>query len=366
MDFIARPLGKFMLFIYDTIAFQNYGLAIIIFTILVKLALLPLTLKQLKSSGKMQELQPLIADIQKRYKDDKEKMNQEMMKVYQEHHYNPAGGCLPLLIQMPILLTLYWVIVQPIKFMVGVPEESIPKILEVAAKGLDLTVQAMGHGEIRAMNYFFEHRDALSQVSGLLDESKLINFNNFLGLHLGEQATFDLGKLFGPEARIYIPLFILAIVATVTTFISTKLSMPKKTNSGQQQNAAGSSMTNSMMYIGPVMTLVFSFQMPAGVILYWMSTYVVSIFQQLYVNKFVMNKNKKEDPLNIAANKKQDGAKALGSGNEAAGGSTALSGGGDIDAKQQGQGGGKKKNNPQKGGSGKGGNKGGGKKKGAK
>lgn len=368
MDFIAIPLGKFMLFIYNTIAFHNYGLAIIIFTILVKLALLPLTLKQLKSSGKMQELQPLIADIQKRYKDDKEKMNQEMMKVYQEHHYNPAGGCLPLLIQMPILITLYWVIIQPIKFMVGVPVESIPKILEVAAKGMDLANKVVSHKEIMAMNYFFNNRDALSQVSGLLKESDLINFNNFLGLHLGEQATFNLQTLFGPDAHIYIPLFILAIAATATTYISTKLSMPKKTNSGPQQNAAGSSMTNSMMYIGPVMTLVFSFQMPAGVILYWMIGYVVSIFQQLYINKFVMNKDKKEDPKNIAVNKKQGAGNSTGSANEAAGEGTALGNGGNTDAKQLNSGGGTKQNNPQKGGqgAGKGGNKGGGKKKGAK
>lgn len=372
MDFIAIPLGKFMMFIYKTIAFQNYGLAIIIFTILVKLALLPLTLKQLKSSGKMQELQPVIADIQKRYKDDKEKMNQEMMKVYQEHHYNPAGGCLPLLVQMPILITLYWVIVQPLKFMLGITSDEIRnKIIEVAAKGMNLTVQAMGHGEIKAMNYFFDHRDALSQVSGLLHENELINFNNFLGLHLGETATYNIQKLFGPEAHIYIPLFILVIVSTATTYISTKLTMPKNTNNGAKQNAAGSSMTNSMMYIGPVMTLLFSFQLPAGVILYWMIGYVVSIFQQLYINKFVLNKNKKEEPKNISANK-TDGTPGSG---ETAGASATLDNGRNADAKQLNAGNATNKNNAQKGGpgndkggnkSGSGGNKSSGKKKDAK
>lgn len=93
-DFLAYPLGKFLKFIYD-IAFENYGLAIIIFTFIVRLALLPLTIKQHKSTMKMQEIQPLINDIQKKYKDDREAMNQELMKLYQEHNYNPAGGCLP-------------------------------------------------------------------------------------------------------------------------------------------------------------------------------------------------------------------------------------------------------------------------------
>lgn len=361
LDLIAIPLGKFLLFIYNSVAFQNYGLAIIIFTIIVKLALLPLTLKQLKSSAKQQELQPIIADIQKRYKDDKEKLNQEMMKVYKENNFNPASGCLPLLIQMPILLTLYWVIVQPLKFMLGKSPEVITTLIEVARKGLNITVQAMGfQKELATLNYFNENREALSQVTGLLKSSELIDFNSFLGLHLGEIAKYDPNLLFGEKAYIYIPLFILAIVATATTFISTKLTMPKKKpNSGAQQNAMGSSMTNSMMYIGPIMTLMFSFQLPAGVVLYWMIGYVFAIFQQLYINKFVLNKHEKPDQKAITGKKTEDSGKALGSGDENTGGST--------DGKQLNAGGGTKKNDSVKGSSGgnKGGSKGG-KKKGAK
>ena len=118
-DFIAKPLGQFLYFVYNTIAFKNYGLAIIIFTIVIKLVLLPLTIKQYRSTAKMQEIQPLIEDIQRRYKNDKEKMNQELMKLYQEHKYNPAGGCLPLLIQMPILFSLDCAINQPLRFILN-------------------------------------------------------------------------------------------------------------------------------------------------------------------------------------------------------------------------------------------------------
>jgi len=318
LDIIARPLGKFLLFIYNTVAFQNYGLAIIFFTIVVKLALLPLTLKQLKSSSKMQELQPKIAEIQKRYKDDKEKLNQEMMKVYQENNYNPASGCLPLLVQMPILITLYWVIVQPLKFMLDKPQDTINKLVEVASKGLNLATQAMTtQKELMTLNYFNEHKEALSQVTGLLDRSELIDFNNFLGLHLGEIAKFQPQDVFGAQSYIYLPLFILAIVAAATTYLSTKLSMPKKVEgSGSQQNAMGSSMTNSMMYIGPIMTLMFSFQLPAGVVLYWMIGYVFTIFQQLYINKFVLNKHDKQDQKAITDKKNNDGSKALDSGSK--------------------------------------------------
>ena len=288
LDYIARPLGVFLKFIYDTIAFQNYGLAIIVFTIIVRAAMLPLTLKQYKSTAKMQEIQPLINDVQKRYKDDKEKLNQELMKLYKEHNYNPAGGCLPMIIQMPIILSLYWVIVQPLKFMLGKAEDTvIPKLIEVASQALGKTIQQMGsQKELLTMNYFHGNPDALSKVPGLLERSELIDFNNFLGLHLGEIATYKPEQLFGPDAGIYIPLLILVILATVTTFFSTKLSMPKAKPDAQKGGASGCS-NNSMMYMGPAMTLIFAFQMPAGVILYWMIGYVVGIVQQLYINKHI-------------------------------------------------------------------------------
>lgn len=313
-DIIARPLGKFLLFIYNTVAFQNYGLAIIFFTVLVKLVLLPLTLKQYKSSAKMQELQPIIADIQKRYKDDKEKLNQEMMKVYQENNYNPASGCLPILLQMPILITLYWVIIQPIKFMLGKPIETVDKLVEVATKALG--DKAIGfQKELATLNYFNENRDALSQVSGLLNKNELVDFNNFLGLHLGRIASYKTGDLFGAEAYIYLPLLLLALLAVATTYVSTKLTMPKPNQNGVQQNAMASSMTNSMMYIGPLMTLMFSFQLPAGVVLYWMIGYVFAIFQQLYINKYVLKKHEKPAQKVITDKKSADGSKTLDSGN---------------------------------------------------
>ena len=296
LDVIARPLGQFLYFIYNTLAFHNYGLAIIIFTLVVKLVLMPLTLKQYKSTTKMQAIQPQLQDIQKRYKNDKEKLNQEMMKLYQENGVNPAGGCLPLLVQMPILISLYWVIVQPLKFMLGKTQDQITKIIEAftaAASSLGTAVDQNAMlgtiKELSALNFFNEHRNFLEKVSGLLDVKELINFN-FLGLHLGRIASYSTKDLFGPEAYIYLPLLLLPIIGVITTFLSTKLSMPKK-NPNAPQTGMASSMTNSMMYIGPVMTLIFSFQLPAGVVLYWICGYVFQIFQQLYINKTILKKN---------------------------------------------------------------------------
>ena len=296
LDYICIPLGKFLYFIYNTVGLHYYGLAIIIFTIVVKLVLLPLTLKQYKSTTKMQAIQPQLQEIQKRYKNDKEKLNQEMMKLYQENGVNPAGGCLPLLVQMPILISLYWVIVQPLKFMLGKTEEQITKIVEAFTTALSATGAAVDKNlmlstikELSALNFFNDNRNLLDKVSGLLSADELINFN-FLGLHLGRTASYSTEKLFGPEAYIYLPLLLLPIIGVITTFLSTKLSMPKK-NPNNPQTGMASSMSNSMMYMGPVMTLIFSFQLPAGVVLYWISGYVFQIFQQLYINKTILKKH---------------------------------------------------------------------------
>ncbi len=303
LDFIAYPLGKFLFFIYNTLAFNNYGLAIIIFTVVVKLVLLPLTVKQYHSTSKMQELQPLIQDIQKRYKNDKEKLNAETMKVYSENKVNPAGGCLPLLIQMPILLSLYWVIVQPLKFMLGKSEEQINNIISVATTGLEQMGEKVTglQQELAALNYFNGHPAALSQVTGNLNASELINFN-FLGLKLGYTATYDVGKLFdfaGGQAAIYLPLLILPIVGVITTYIATSMAMPKtkpgSSSGSNQQMAMANSMTNSMKYMGPIMTLIFSFQLPAGVVLYWIAGYVFQIGQQFYINKLTKRKKAQQE-----------------------------------------------------------------------
>jgi YidC/Oxa1 family membrane protein insertase len=145
LDFIALPLGQFLHFIYNFIAFKNYGLAIILFTIFVKLAILPLAVKQYRSMAKMQEVQPHLQEIQRKYKNDKEKLNQETLKIYQEYKVNPAGGCLPLLIQMPIIISLYWVIQKPLTYMLGLGHQ----ITELAAQyGIDPTPKAGSNIEI--------------------------------------------------------------------------------------------------------------------------------------------------------------------------------------------------------------------------
>ncbi len=123
---IGNVLGMFLSFIYNLV--NNYAMAIVIFTILVKVVLLPLTLNQLKSTKKMQELQPKLKKLQEKYKNDKETLNVKTMELYKEEKINPVGGCLPLLVQMPILFGLFAVLRDPGRYVFA----NNPELLEKA------------------------------------------------------------------------------------------------------------------------------------------------------------------------------------------------------------------------------------------
>lgn len=285
-DFIAGPLGKALYFIYDVLAFRNYGIAIIFFTFFIKIVMMPLTIKQTKSTAKMTEVQPMLQDIQKRYAGDKEKINQETMKLYQEKGVNPMGGCLPLLIQFPILISLFSVITRPLTFMLGKSKEVIEILKTFVSGQLGVVTR---YPEIEILNYFQAHTADLNlePVKGLLNQPELINFN-FLGLNLGLTPTISTEKLFGAEMWTYLPLLLIPILATALTFLSTKLTAPQPTGGTDKQ--AGS--MKMMQYMGPVITLIFSFQLPAGIGLYWMAQNVFQVLERLAINKFILNKPK--------------------------------------------------------------------------
>lgn len=119
-DIISRPFGALLRIIFDFTG--SYGYAIILFTILTKVLLLPVNIKQTQSTKKMNEINPKMKEIQTKYKGNPEKMNEKLMELYKEHNYNPASGCLPILIQLPIIIALFGVLQNPTKF-VFTPEE---------------------------------------------------------------------------------------------------------------------------------------------------------------------------------------------------------------------------------------------------
>lgn len=185
----------------------SYGLSIILLTVLFELILLPLNIKQTHQMNKMNELQPQIKELEKKYKKDPQKYNMEVAKLYQENHVNVFMGCLPMLIQLPILLALFYAL---------------------------------------------------------------------RGMHFGEGFLFikDLGAApTGSES------YILAALAAVTTFLSNKM-----TTNAQTSNANGSSMTAVMNIMMPLMMGWFTFQISAGVALYWIVRNIFAIIKQLVMN----------------------------------------------------------------------------------
>lgn len=282
---ITTPLGYILGWINDFV--NNYGVAIILFTVLIKLILLPLGLKQQKSMTKMQRIQPKLKEIQEKYKYDQNKASMETMKLYKEYGVNPAGGCLPLLIQFPILIGLYQVIYRPLTYILHMSASQVDKLKE-AYKLTDSAAARMAEIAIS-------------------ESEKLLNFD-FLGLNLSD-IPWDAIKanITSPKS---LALLIIPILAGLSTFMSSKITMmmnkdksseakenkaPERVLSPDPKKAAGNaqsaeSMTNSMTYIMPFMTVWFALTLPSAMGLYWVISNVLSLGQTILLNGYYNKK----------------------------------------------------------------------------
>ncbi len=268
LAFLAPVLGPVLKFIYQIV--DNYGLAIILFSILMKLLIFPLNVKQQKSMEQMRVIQPELAKLNKKYKNDKEKLQKETMKLYEQHNVNPAAGCLPMLIQFPIIFALYRVINQPMTYIMGLGKETIVKIVEAMKLGIDVTNKnILMTKEIEIANQMTPN--IIEKFGGFS-----IDFN-FFGLDLATT----------PKLSEFSLLWIIPILAVVTTYLTSKITTLTQPNTGSGDDTAAS-MSKSMMTIMPLMTGYFCFLMPSGVGLYWIINNVLSILQQLWFNRKVM------------------------------------------------------------------------------
>ena len=296
--YIVMALGWIIKTIYDLV--QNYGVAIILFTIVVKLLLLPLNIKSQKAMKKQQKIQPIMAELQKKYANDQQKLQQEMMKVYKENNVSMAGGCLPMLIQMPILVALYQAIQKPLTYMFNVPYKNIPsdvvnKVVELAEKAGEKVTgsaeqfvsQLMSVDQIKISSW-------AGQVEGKLHEW-YINFN-FLGLDLSKKPQNAIAYLSDPMENLSVVLLLLIpILAIVSSFLQSKITMKQ---SGQDKNSGtdqAQSMNAMMKWMMPIMSGYFALILPAGIGLYWIVSGVVQIIQQLALNYYFEKKGEDFD-----------------------------------------------------------------------
>ncbi len=267
-DIINVPLGYLFRYIYMLL--ENYGWTLVVFTLVTKLILLPLTVKQQKSMAKMQAVQPKIQALQKKYEYDKEKLNQEMVKIYQENNINPMSGCLPLLIQLPVLFALYYIIRSPLTYVVQLGKHGLPAISEVHAALTQL-------GSTVAVNDQIGIAAEMSRLAeGLATKFPGVEFLqldfSFFGLNLSETISKIPNFLSSP-------LIIIPILAGLTTYLSSKISTKFSNQSGQKNGAADS--MKGMMAFMPFMTAFFAFTLPAGLGVYWIASNVVQTIQQI-------------------------------------------------------------------------------------
>lgn len=262
MDFLGKPIGYLMNLIYGLVS--NYGLTIIILTVLFKAILMPLTLKQQKSAQAMQAVQPMINEIQKKYANEKERQSQEIMKLYKEYNIKPAAGCLPTLIQFPILIGLYGAIAKPLKFMLGLTADEIDKLCKlVGASTKDYYYQI-------AVAQKASTAEWLSKATEISAKFKPIDFR-FLGLNLSDKPSIGFIDF----------LWLLPILAAVLTYVSSKI-MQAPSAAGANQD--GNKTAKYMMYFFPVMILYLGFQVPTGLSLYWVVNSLLQILQFYFID----------------------------------------------------------------------------------
>ncbi len=264
-DIINVPLGYLFRGIYSFVG--NYGWTIILFTLIIKLILVPLNIKQQKSMKKTQALQPRLAKLQEKYGQDKEKLSQETMKLYQEAGVNPMGGCFPMLIQFPVLIGLYNIIRKPMSYVMMLSKEKVIEVGKIImGEKFDFSIN-----QIEASRKLGENLDKLN---GLVDSSDVVNFN-FFGFDLSVTPSFN----FIMENWQYA---LIPILAGGTTYLVSLISS-KISGSNSNPQAAGSMKTMNVIF--PFMTAWFAITLPAGLGVYWTISNLFQIAQMYILNK---------------------------------------------------------------------------------
>lgn len=261
LSFLGTPLG-FIMYAIESVV-NNFGLSLILFVLVTKFACYPLSIKQQKSTAKMALFQPKLKALEKKYGKDKQKYQSEMMKLYEQEGINPAGGCLPMAIQMILLFGIIDVIYYPLKHLLRIPADLIKQATDV--------IGISSGSEIKIISQIQAGASNLDTIFGPEWVEKIKNFDmNFLGLNLGDVPTLGFNWL------ILIP-----ILSGVTALLTTLVSMKQQAKNGQQMKGA----MKYVMYFMPLMSLWIAFSVPAGVGLYWIISNVFNFGQTIVLAK---------------------------------------------------------------------------------
>ncbi len=285
---------------------NNFGLAIILFTIITKVLLFPLQLKSKKGMIDQQRIAPKMAKLEKKYKNNKQKYSEEVQKLYKEEGVSMFGGCLPMLLVLVIILGLYGVIYKPVYYMMVNKDKAVVQNVALQLQsdyenGIYIQKTEDSATWMERLNQQITVSDSGVRSANTVNELNLaqalagnterlkalqpeyqnlfeIDFN-FLGLDLGEQPSYSPINL----------LAILPVISAITAYLSSMLTQKLNGNSVQSDAAASAANTSkTMLYFMPIMSLVIGFTLPAGLTLYWIVNNILSGLQEpllMYVAK---------------------------------------------------------------------------------
>ena len=298
MSIITVPFSWLLMSLYDL--FQNYGVAIILFALVVNLILTPFMGKSKAAMMRQQRLQPRINELQRRHAGNQQKLNEEMQKLYREENINPMSGCLWNLIPFPILIALYSVIRQPMSVMMRLGDETVASVQSVLEKlgafSMDaLSKQQAAYSEIFLTQAAHENLDAVLAVAPDFQD---ISYS-FLGLNLGVVPEYRIWTFDFSNKETLLPalgLFLIPFISAFLSWASMKISMARTgaPAGNEQQQAQTESMNKSMQLMMPLMSIWICFIMPAAMGIYWIANSVFGMLRDWiltahYTKKFMVD-----------------------------------------------------------------------------
>lgn len=314
MGVLSNLFGYVLNALYDI--FNNYGIAIILFSIILRVILIPITISQQSSMKKTSKIQKQTQELQKKYKNNQEKMNQELMELYKKEKINPFSGCFSAIIQIVIILSVFWLVSQPLTYMKHVQDMDIYKeYLDKVEEGNNKSYK-----EIAILNMVeSDYQDIVKQLeNGEENKEKLENRKNelnklrlnmnFLGLDLSKVPTQSLN-----DWRVYIIplLYILTSIISVRMTINMQKKQADKDKKkdvviedGKVQEEEEinpmEQMNKSMMYMMPIMSIMIAIIAPLGLALYWLVSNILMIIERLIINKIMSYKEEKREAVSDA------------------------------------------------------------------
>ena len=286
MGFISEIFGYILNFLYEQ--FNNYGVAIIIFSVLLRIILIPITIKQQKSLKKNAKLQKEMKEIQTKYKSNPEKLNQETIDLYKREKMSPFSGCLSGILQIIIILSVFWLVSKPLTYM----KKINPEIIEKYSQELKEEGANSSYTEIAIIN-----------KKAAEDPEVYINMK-CLGLDLSKVPAQSLD-----DFRVYIIPILYVISSVISIKITTKMNSNNKDKDINELKKAETEdkekqpdememmqqMNNNMTYMMPIMSVMIAIIAPLGLALYWLISNVLMIVERLIIDRFI---NQKEENRN--------------------------------------------------------------------